>query len=872
MKPIKHICRSGKFGCPNNCKSKGTFDWNAIPDWSASYFMGEVCAKYKYDPTDLKLHAKEFRTFKRKFIRDVMLVPDNDANDAPKVEIEKPTTTKTTKSPTSLKAVLSASAPSAEHPNATVAGTGAQTPANPQQMDEVTRKLAKIQRENDEKEAKYQAMRTELETLKTSVEKTNKSQSNQSAKVDNLSENLVKYVQETDQKLEQSKVETNQKIDNTRVGLMNSIDRVGSHNKLNEQRINYYETKSQVRNSIIMNPKSVVDIITTREELEEVGFVKVSDMKKAAENLVAQGKALAANRDHLENGKSLISYEHCAIAADASFDQSLKSNNRSQKTPIMGVDKKFNYNTVKEQKDFSKIFGFYDGFKAEFKNDIREIIQEQFQKQGDNGEPPRKIPTKTPPLSQGESSVSHILNSYTYKSPKDSVDCFLQANSSVNLNHEENAIPTSLDTSQQKRRRSNELPSADINDLSNQIQKKFKVSKLDESVGSDNDIRMSSPEYRTAEEDDDSAKSDTPADNSTNDKSGDKTEEKLEEKSEDGLLESPNSTLEPKGSSSPRIEPKENPRANGDDYIDSEADVFAVGTREVGDALSVKPPSLPVDVGNEVSIHVAQIHTVPISEYNELPSERSSLATALDLPVDGCKRKVWLHSKELKTEAPKHYEQSTGDRWTSRWIQYCVPHQFQQLCATIVTTSEEMLKSLDGQDRILYLEAKDQVQNINVMLSNEIPKSIYHGIIQNNCEDPALCWKLFDMFKPFPISTHMIERFNQHILAQLDKESERIAIQILDVNMELITKKIVLPMFNNDNKKSAILFRNFVLEWATKDSTPVEKKRLEKQQSIQKFTTPSKPGPSQPSPSASDGVINSTFHQSIENELIIALI
>ena len=99
--------------------------------------------------------------------------------------------------------------------------------------------------------------------------------------------------------------------------------------------------------------------------------------------------------------------------------------------------------------------------------------------------------------------------------------------------------------------------------------------------------------------------------------------------------------------------------------------------------------------------------------------------------------------------------------------------------------------ALDGQDRILYLEAKDHVHNLNVLLSNEIPKSIYHGIIQKNCEDPTTCWKLFDMFKPFPISTFMIEKFNQHILSQLDKESERVAIQILDVNMELVTKSVI---------------------------------------------------------------------------------
>ena len=843
VKPIKHICRNGRFGCPNNCKNKGTFDWNAIPDWSAAFFMGEVAPKYSY--IDRKKHAKAVRTFKRAFIRDVMMIPDTIDEETPKVEDEKPTTSKTTKSPISLKAILDAATPT-ETPNQTPTGNGASAPVSTKQYDDIAIKMATLQRANDEKEARLQAMTADLESLKNTVSEGDKNLKSQKEQVENLKINFVNHVKTTETKLEQSKAENTKMIDNTRVGLMNAVDRVGSQNKLNEKKIQFNETKSQVRTALLMNPGKVPEIITTVEQLQELGFIQVTDMATAAENLVEQGKALNKNKDHIASGKSLVSYEQCAIAADPSFGQSLQSVNRSKVAPESTIDSKLEYKTVQDQATFTGIFGFYDDLKADIKGIVDDSLKRQAEQRVDPNPPAKKPATITPPLSQNGLSVSKLNTIPKLRSIADSVDLFIQDNSTDQTDPEENTPSTTSEVTR-KRKSSKELNSAEINDLSKQMQKKIKVNGEEKNIPEDVEMRASSPEYKTADEED-------------------------HERSEDVLLSSPNGTLEPNKSSSPKIEKTEIGRVN-ENYEDTEADVFAAGSREVGGALNLKPPQLPGEVDNVVDIKVAQVHNVIIKEYVELPSEKSQLATELNLEIDGVKRKVWTQSKELRQEAPKHYEQAAGDRWTSRWIQYCVPHQFQQLCATVVQTSEPILDSLDGLDRILYLEAKDHLKNLKYLLSNEIPKTIFHGIIQSQCEDPTMCWKLLDMFKPFPISTYMIEKFNQHVLAQLDKETEKVAIQILDVNMEQVMKKIAIPVFKNDNKASAILLRNFILEWATKDATPVDRKKLEKQQSIEHFTRSTKSGTSQPSPSAIERVTNCSFvNPHTRNRALIELI
>ena len=845
MKPIKHICKHGRYGCPSNCRLKNTFDWNAIPDWAAAFFMGEVDSKYKY--SDKKEHAKLFRTFKRAFIKNVMQIPDADEDEAPKADAEKPANVKAAKSPTSLKAIMEATTPASEPTKIKPTGTGVSTPANSTQIDEFAVKVAKLQRENEEKEAKYQALQTEVESLKTSIADGQKNISEQNAKVDNLNANFVKHTQDTDRKIAENKAEADAAIDKTRVGLMNAVDRVGSHSKLTEQRMEYYETKNQVRAGIMMDPESITGVYEKDDQLQELGFVKKEDMPKAAKNLVEQNKIITKNKSNYSSGKSLVTFEQCAIAADASFGHSLQSGGRSQVVETETPSEETKYETVNDSQSFKKIFGFFDGLRGEIRDVIVDTLKRspgapvvpppEAKKPGPSGAT-GSDPTITPPMSQ---SAMVSSNHYNNKSVVDSVDLFLQANSTASGESIEEANSTTSEKAQ-KRPRAPEATSVDITDLSRHIEKKFRVnegdSKANEELLSNNEEPMDihSPEYRTADE---------------------------ISNSETSLLASPDNTvMAPALSSSPKNDSVENPRAEVDDFAETNPDVFASGSREVGGAHQVKPPTLPTKMGNSVEIQVAQVHNITVKEYEEPPSEKSPLAIALDLPLDGCKRKVWTHSKELKLESPKHYDQNTCDRWSSRWIQYCVPHQFQQLCASMVKTAEKDLDSLDGLDRILYLEAKDQLVNISYLFKHEIPRSIFTGLINPQCEDPTMCWKLMDLFKPFPISLSMIEKFNQHILAQLDKDTEKYALQVLNVNMDLVAKKIAIPMFKNDNKASSILFRNFVLEWAVTDVVPVEKKKIERQQSIQKFTTPTKGGSGQPSPNSTTGVINSLYNYS----------
>ena len=452
----------------------------------------------------------------------------------------------------------------------TSSGAGATTPANTDQVEVFAKKVANLQRANDEKDARFQAMREELDALKTSVAKRDIEAKNQKSKMDNLNDNFVKHVQDTNQKLEQSKEDTAGMIDKTRVGLMNAVDRVGSHSKLNEKRIKYNETKNQVRAALIMNPNSISTAVTTVEQLEELEFVQASEIEKATKSLVEQGKALTEDKEQMANGKSLVNYEQSAIAVDPSFGQSLQSANRSIIAPETNIDQSLKYETVKDQQALGSIFGFYDSLRADIRNVVAETLKNQsdsnlkrHQPEPMGGPPPEKQPvTITPPLSQHMQSVSFIVKNYNYKSIVDSVDLLIQDNSSDHIEHD--GVNSTASEKPIKRRRSKELTSNDITDLSNQIQKKIKV---DEKDTSDIDMGISSPEYKTADEED-------------NDKPGD-------------MLDSPNGTLQPTQSSSPKPENVEKKRASENDFHETDPDVFSAGTRNVGSALSTQKPQLP---------------------------------------------------------------------------------------------------------------------------------------------------------------------------------------------------------------------------------------------------------------------------------------
>ena len=86
--PIVHQCKSGRFGCPTNCRNRNKPDFAAIPTWSSAFASANSVDKHSIDDDNKAKLYKLFRQFKFDFIVKIMKIDsaDKERKESPAVQ------------------------------------------------------------------------------------------------------------------------------------------------------------------------------------------------------------------------------------------------------------------------------------------------------------------------------------------------------------------------------------------------------------------------------------------------------------------------------------------------------------------------------------------------------------------------------------------------------------------------------------------------------------------------------------------------------------------------------------------------------------------------------------------------------------------
>ena len=850
-RPIIHQCKTGRWGCPVNCKSRGKADFAAIPTWSSAFHSAALETRHSIEKKDIEKLYTLFRQFKFDFIVKIMKIESAEKEKKESPEVQTPSTN-TTRSHTSLATLLSNKSETGSNNEDAAAGGKVNVAETLQDMITIKTQMQKMFDDNKQDNNKIRQMFS-------------KHKDDQKKDLDDYKNKLNKNFGNMNKKLNETA--------NLRTGaILDIINTLASKVHLNDQRLDQQAMQSRIVQALMMNPDVFDQIIEDDDQAEALMLITPDDAKKDMKALIQKKKEIAAGETALKEGKVLVTTDGDGNHVMEDFSKEVQMEGRH--ALAVGIEEITELEVVKpvktqsEAKDLIQKSGMNQNFATlmaqmvsmnqNMSNNINTLTQNVSAVNANVAKLSQRIPNASNSNSNDNDKVSKsILLDRIDLGVKNCHDAFFKETKGSILGKKR---PPEIDTMDKLSEitKKIQVKDTDINqsveDLDATIKTEIASDFHLESTSTDSTptnlcVAVGNPDSfnnETVESIEDQEPV-PPIQSSSSPKKEEKSEADSEE---DKLLQDP---IEPE----PSTEPLETGRAGNTPEDDQDEENFEDhGVRPVGKAYSLRKPSIPSQVEKTFDVKIAQIVSAKLKD-PDATGKMIKLANELNIPLEKCKKSMWYRSPHLKNNS-SYFKVEPQHRWLARLYQYCQPIHLQQFVTTIYE-SYKGRKDLDGMEQNLFWESEELLSNIKLSMTKMIPHTIYKALTHSACEDNLKAWQVLNHYPPFDISSLMMDRYEEHLEFQLTKGVKEYTVTVFDEEMEESTRSYIFPEFTRDTRASAGMLRDFIKAIISNRNVIADKKLVRQSSMMDHF---------QRAPSISSQSTNQSSQPSSQSDLI----
>ena len=795
-RPIVHQCKTGRWGCPVNCKSRGKADFAAIPTWSSAFHSAALAARHSIEKKDIEKLYTLFRQFKYDFIVKIMKIESAEKEKKESPAVQQPSTT-TTRSHTSLATLLAPKSETDSKKNEDAAVGGINVTETLQDILTIKAQMQKMLEDNKLDNQKVRQM-------------FGKHKDDQKKDFDDYKNKLNKNFGNMNKKLNDTA--------NLRTGAMlDIINSLASKVHLNDQRLDQQAMQSRIVQALMSNPDAFDEIVEDDDEAEALMLITPEDAKKEMKALIQKRKEIKAGEDAISEGKVLVNTDDDGNHVLESFSKDVQVEGRHALADgIEGITELEVVVPVKKQSDAKDLIQ-KSGLNQNFASLMAQMvtmnqtmtanINSLSQNVAEVNKNVAKLSQQMPTSASNENdkvSIPILLDRIDL-GVRNCHDAFLKGEKGTVTGKKrpsEHDTMDNLSAITRKIKVTEKVVNCDPDDLDTTVKTETNFENHVESNSSDSTptnlcITVGNPDSFNNEtiESMEDQEIVPPIKSSSSPKKEEKSDEDSEE---DKLLEDPSDA-------GPSTEAARTEAVADDDQNDE--NIIDHGVRPVGNTYALRKPTIPTQVEKTFDVKIAQIISTKLKDPDSA-GKMVKLANELNIPLEKCKKSMWHRSPHLKNNA-SYFKVEPQHRWLARLYQYCQPIHLQQFVTTIFE-SYKGRKDLDGMEQNLFWEAEELLANIKISMTKMIPHTIYKALTHSVCEDNMKAWQVLNHYPPFDISSLMLDRYEEHLEFQLTKGTKEYTVSVFDEDMEESTRTYVFPEFTRDTKTSAGLLRDFI--------------------------------------------------------------